>query len=390
MKDVFIIDGLRTPIGGLGKSFKNISAISLAAIVIEELVKKNKIDKFVIGEGILGNVVGTGLGQNPARQAFVRAGLPAHIPAFTVEKVCGSGLKSVILAAQAIQCEDSDVIIAGGTESASRCPYFVWRDKKTQDIEAVNDACDSLIKDGLWCSLVDIHMGEIADYTAEKFKISRKQQDQYALQSHKKACSAQEKGLFGKEIVPVKLENGHIFDVDEKPRKNTSMEKLARIPPSFKSDGTVTAGNSPHPADGAAVLAIASEEAIRKHKIKPVARILGYASSAVEPKMVFTAAGEAIKKCVKSSSIKMQDIDLFEINEAFAVQAILTIKDMDLDEERVNVFGGTIALGHPLGASGARGLVTLINALKSRGKKIGVTSICLGGGCAVSMAVEII
>ncbi|MFQ5951886.1 MAG: thiolase family protein [Candidatus Omnitrophota bacterium] len=389
MKDVFIVDGLRTPIGGLGKSLKSVSAVDLAGIVIKALLKKHKIKKDSVDEVILGNAVSAGLGQNPARQSLVRAGLSPEIPAFTVNKVCGSGLKSVILAAQAILCGDADIIIAGGTENVSQCPYFFSRDTKKEDLNKT-DTRDSLINDGLWCSFSGVHMGEIADYTAEKFEISREEQDKYALESHQKACRTQEKGLFQSEIVPVKVEGDHVFSIDEKPRKNTSMEKLGRIPPAFKPDGTVTAGNSPAPADGAAALILASGEGLRKNKIAPTARILGYTTVAVEPKLVFTAAALAVEKCLKKSSIKIEDVDLFEINEAFAVQAILTNRLTGLDTKRLNIFGGTIALGHPLGASGARGLVTVMNSLRSQKKEIGITSVCLGGGCAISLAVQMI
>lgn len=388
MKNVFIVGGLRTPIGGRGKTLKSISAISLAAIIIKELIRKNRINKTSIDEVILGNAVNAGLGQNPARQSLIHSGLPVEIPAFTVNKVCGSGLKAVILAAQAILCGDSDLIIAGGTESASNCPYLVPKNKETKELktETLND---SLINDGLWCSLNNTHMGTIAEYTAKEFKISREEQDSYALQSHQKACRTQEEGLFQKEIVPVKINNDSVFNADERPRKDTSMKKLARIRPAFKPGGTVTAGNSPPPADGAAALIVASEKALKNFEINPIARILGYATVAVEPKLVFTAATLALKKCLDISSLKMTDVDLFEINEAFAVQALLTIRNTGLDTKRLNIYGGTIALGHPLGASGARGLVTLINALINQKKEIGITSVCLGGGCAVSIAIRI-
>lgn len=387
INEVFIVDALRTPIGGARKSLRTVTSVELASIVIEELIKRNDIKTTALGEGILGNVVSAGLGQNPARQALVRAGLPPEIPSFTVNKVCGSGLKSIILAAQAIQCGDHDMIIAGGMESASQCPFFFPGDKKLDQLEE-SQISDSLIRDGLWCSLTDIHMGDIAEYTAERFKISRQEQDAYALESHQKAVSAIDNNLFQKEIVPVKVTPENIFDVDEKPRRNTSLERLSRVPPAFKPGGSVTAGNSPAPADGAAVAILVSGKAVRENDLKTVARIVGYASVAVEPKLVFTAPAESIKKALKKASLSLSDIDLFEINEAFAVQAILTARNIGLDKKKMNIFGGTIALGHPLGASGARGLVTLINALEAEDKRRGVMSICLGGGCAVSLIVE--
>ncbi len=388
MRDVFIVDGLRTPICGRGQGFKDVPAVRLAAAVLKTLLKNNGIKGDYIDEVILGNAVGAGLGQNPARQALVYAGLPFGVPAFTVNKVCGAGLKSVILGYQAIACEDADIIIVGGAENVSQCPYILPRDKKYK-ISDPEDPCDSLINDGLWCSLTGTHMGVIAEDTAKMFKITREEQDKYALESHRKACLAQEMGLFKREIVPVEVAMGHTVDIDEKPRK-TSMEKLSRVPPAFKPKGTVTAGNSPAPADGAAALILASRRALKKFGITPVARILGYATTAVSPELTFTAPALAIEKCLKASSLKITDVDLFEITEAFAVQALLTIRETGLDIKRSNIFGGTIALGHPLGASGARSLVTLISALKAQRKKTGVTSVCLGGGCAVSLAIGVL
>ena len=381
--EVFIVDGLRTAIGGLGKSLSSVSAVDLGAEVIRNLIERNEIDAFSVDEVILGNTVSAGLGQNPSRQALVKAGLSPNTPAFTVNKVCGSGLKSVILGTQAILCGDADIIIAGGTENVSQCPEFVPKGDEAEDPKV-----NSLINDGLWCNMYGDHMGMIAEYTAEKFNISRQEQDAYALRSQEKAVSAQKEGFFDGEIVPVTLADGQIFKIDEKPRANTSMEKLSRIPPAFKEKGTVTAGNSPAPADGAAGLVLASKEGLKKTGAKPVARILGYATSAVEPELVFTAASLAVKKCLEESSLDISQIDLFDINEAFAVQSLLTNRDTGLDENKLNILGGTIALGHPLGASGARGFVTLLNALKIRGSKTGLTAVCLGGGCAVAMAIE--
>lgn len=388
MKDVFIVEGLRTPICGRDRYFRNIPAVRLAAVVLKALLKNNGIRGDCVDEVILGNAVSAGLGQNPARQALVYAGLPFGVPAFTVNKVCGGGLKSVILGAQAIACGDAEIIMAGGVENVSQCPYILPRAKK----DTISDGKylrDSLVDDGLRCSLNDAHMGAIAEDTAKMFKITREEQDTYALESHSKACAAQETGLFKREIVPVETAPGHTVDTDEKPRR-TSMEKLSRIPAAFKPKGTVTAGNSPAPADGAAALILASGRALKKFGLTPAARISGYAAAAVSPELTFTAPASAIKKCLKASSLKIADVDLFEITEAFAVQALLTIRQTGLDRKRSNIFGGAIALGHPLGASGARSLVTLINALKTRRKKTGVTSVCLGGGCAVSLAVRVL
>ena len=389
MKDVFIVEGLRTPIGSAGKSLKDVSPVTLGVIVLKALLKNNTEYGSLVDEVILGNAVGAGLGQNPARQVLVNAGLPVETPAFTVNKVCGSGLKSVTLAAQSILCGDSNAVIAGGIESASQNPRLLSRNIKAEGMDP-GDMQDSLITDGLWCNLKNTHIGMIAEYTAEKFKISREAQDNYAFQSHKKAVCAQENGSFQREIAPVEIAGSVILDYDERPRKDISMERLSRLKPAFKPEGTVTAGNSPAPADGAAALILASEQAVKKFNFVPAARILGYASVAVSPELTFTAAALAIKKCLKASSLTIQDIDLFEIAESFAVQALLTIKEIGFDAKRLNVFGGTIALGHPLGASGARSLVTLINALKIEQKKTGIISICLGGGCAVSLAVRVL
>jgi len=402
MRNVFIIDGLRTPIGKRYKGLRDIPAVKLAAIVIKNLLENNKLEGNFVDEVILGNAVGAGLGQNPARQALIHAGLPYGVPGFTVNKACGSGLKSVILGAQAIACADANLILAGGTENVSQCPSFYLGDKKNDILKEKNQMAlaigsqtialrlkDSLINDGLWCSFNDAHMVTIAEDTAERFKISRKAQDDYALESCRKACEAQGKGLFRKEIVPVQTAADCILDVDEK-IKAISIDELSRMPPVVKLGGSITAGNSPAPADGAAVLILASEKALKKFKIVPRARILGYASAAVDPKLTFTAAALAVKKCLKASSIKMSEVDLFEIGEAFAVQALLTIRELELDIRRLNIFGGSIALGHPLGASGAIGLVTLLNALETKKKKVGISSVCLGGGCAVSLAIQLL
>lgn len=388
MKDIFIVDGLRTPIGKRHKGLKDVSAVKLAAIVIEALLKKNKLEGNSVDEVILGNAVGAGLGQNPARQALIHAGLPSSVPGFTVNKVCGAGLKSVILGAQAIACADADVILAGGAENVSQCPLFSSGDKKNDKLNE-KKLKDSLISDGLWCSFNDAHMVAVAEATAERFKISRKEQDNYASDSCRKAYLAQGKGLFRNEIVPVKTPGGFVLDIDEK-IKDISLNELSRLPPVVKTGGTITAGNSPVPADGAAVLILASRKALKKFKIVPRARILGYACVAVDPKLTFTAAALAVKKCLKVSSLKMSEVDLFEIGESFAVQALLTIRELGLDARRLNIFGGTIALGHPLGASGSRGLVTLLNALATQKKRIGVCCICLGGGCAVSLAIQLL
>ncbi|MBF0217462.1 MAG: thiolase family protein [Candidatus Omnitrophica bacterium] len=388
MKDVYIVEGLRTPVARRGKSLKNVSAVKLASAVILKLLENNKLDGGSVDEVILGNAVSAGLGQNPARQALIRAGLPHGVPGVTVDMVCGSGVKGLIMASQAIVSGDAGCIIAGGAESASQCPsLFLWDEKEGKLKE--DEAKSSLINDGLFCRLNGEHMVGTAERTAEKFKISRGEQDAYAAESHRRAGLAQEKGYFKEEIVPIAISADRILDADEK-HAAVSLESLARMKPVLGEGGTVTPGNSPSPADGAAALIIASGKACKELNLVPRARILGYSSVGVEPALTFTGAAAAVRKCLKASSIDINDVDLFEIGESFAVQAILTLRELALDHSKVNVFGGTIAFGHPLGASGARGLVTLLGALKKLEKKVGLTSICLGGGSAVSLAVEML
>lgn len=384
LKDVYIVDGVRTPIGKPGGCLKSISAIELGAVVIRELKNRYNLESDSIDEVIFGNVVSAGLGQNPARQALIHGGFSAKVPGFTLNKVCGSGLKAVQLAYNAIKCQDANMIIAGGMESASNSPYVLNRnDDFEKDLLR-----DSLLSDGLYCAFKNDHMGVIAEDTSSEHGISREAQDEYALCSQSKALLARDNGLFTKEIIPVEIEGlGKIY-LDENIREDTSMKKLARIPTPFKPKGTVTAGNSPRPADGAAALIIASERAMSSHGLKPTAIILSSAVVAVEPEQVFTAPSLAIQKCLKSVSLKLSDVDVFELIEAFAVQALLTIKLTGIEPKKMNLFGGAIALGHPLGASGARGLVTLLNILRSENKKIGVVAVCLGGGCALAMAVK--
>ncbi len=384
---MYILDIVRTPVGSAFKSLKGFTASQLGGFSIKGLLERhpNISQGKLINQVILGNTVSAGTGQNLARQSAILAGIPAEVPAFTVNSVCGSGLQSVILASQAIACGDAEVIIAGGSESASHSPYLVPKNDKEKTRE---DLTDSLIHDGLTCQLSHQHMGSLAEAIAEKFHITRQAQDEFSLRSHQKACSAQDKGKFLDEIIPIGLEGGKIFKQDERPRKNIDLEKLASLPAAFKVGGTVTAGNSCVPGDGAAVMAVVSAQAVQKYKLKPKARILGYASIAVDPKMVFTAGIPAIKECLKKSNLQMKDIDLFEISEAFAVQAIVTQKELKIPEEKMNIFGGDIALGHPLGAAGARILATLLYALRDQKKKIGLAAVCLGGGGAVAVAIE--
>ena len=386
-KDIFIIDGTRTAIGSTFKALKDFTASELGSIAIKEILQRNAIKKDLINQVILGNTVSAGTGQNLARHAAFLSGLPVSVPAFTVNNVCGSGLQSVILGAQAITCQDAHAVICGGIESSSQSPYLVKRNDKEKKEE---NFIDSLIYDGLMCELSHKHMGELAEHIAEKFKIPREEQDQYSYESHHKTCQAQLEGKFKEEIIPVDLGNGGIFMQDQRPRKDIDLQKLGKLPPAFKENGTITAGNSSLPSDGAVAVLLASSDMIKKNSITPKARILGYASIAVTPEMVFTAAIPAVKECLKKCDLSLKDIDLFEISEAFAVQAIITKRELKIPDDKMNIFGGDVALGHPLGAAGARILVTLIHALLDQKKKRGLAAVCLGGGGAVALAIETI
>lgn len=387
LKNILILDGLRTPIGSPGKSLKDFTAAELAAVTFKEIVRRNKINPHFVNEVILGNTVSAGTGQNLSRQAVFLAKLPASVPALTINNVCGSGLQSIVLAAQVVACDDARLIIAGGAESATHNPFIV--NKKEYDKIAPGDLVDSLIHDGLWCRMANKHMGELAELTAEEFHVSREAQDQYALNSHQKACRAQSENKFAQEIVAVALKEGEVFNRDDHPHKNFDLELLRYMPLAFKKEGgTVTAGNASIPGDGAAAVIVVSAEAVKKYKLTPRARLLSYATVALEPQRVFTAAILAVNACLKKGHISLKEIDLFEISEAFAVQAMVTRDRLKIPEEKMNVFGGDIAFGHPLGAAGARALVTLLHALHDQKKKRGLAAVCLGGGGAVAMAVE--
>jgi len=310
------------------------------------------------------------------------------VPACTVNQVCGSGLQSVIVAAHSILCGARNLVVAGGTESASQSPCLYFDD--SDDSSAGNKKVESLLHDGLWCKLTDRHMGHLAEYIVKEFKISRRKQDEYAFESHRKACLAQEEGKFLEEIAAVCISKTQYFQTDERPRKNINMEKLAALSPAFEKQGTVTAGNSSVPCDGAAAVVLAASALVKKWKLTARARILGYSSIAVSPREVFTAGVVAIRTCLSQCRLSLKDIDLFEISEAFSAQAILTQDKLQIPGEKINIWGGDIALGHPLGAAGSRGLVTLLHALRDRKKKKGIVCVCLGGGGAIALAVEII
>src|SRR5579859_605309 len=379
-----ILSACRTPIGKYLGGLSPLSGPRLGSIVIREAVRRAAVPDDAIDEVIMGNVLQGGEGQAPARQAEIHAGLPGLIPALTINKVCGSGLKAVMLAAQAIKAGDEQCLVAGGFESMSNAPHYVYGMRG--GIKAGNsELVDGMIKDGLWDSFSESHMGALAEYTARKAGISRIEQDEFALQSHKKAVHAMESCFFKAEIVPVdKVEK------DEGPRADTSLEKLAALKPVFEKDGTVTAGNAPGLNDGASALVVASLAFSKSHGLKPLARITGYAMGGGEPKDLFFAPIVAVQNLLEKTSSKISDYDLIEANEAFAVQALADGKALGWDWSRVNVHGGAIALGHPIGASGARVLTTLLYALKQYGKRTGLATLCLGGGNAVALSVEMI
>jgi len=391
LKDVFIVSAARTAIGNFLGSLKNFKATELGGFAIKEAVRRAGISGEDVEEVIMGNVVSGGLGQAPAKQAAVKGGIPYTVSCFAVNKVCGSALKAIALAAQAIWLEEKDIIVAGGMESMSQAPHLIWGAREGVKFGDMKIK-DSMILDGLWCAFDDQHMGMTGEVVAEKFGATRQEQDEYALSSHQKAIHAIEKGYFNDEIIPVEIPQRKgdpvIFAVDEGPRKDTTLEKLTKLRPAFKKDGTVTAGNASSLNDGGSAVVVASEDAVKEKKLKPMARILGSTTNGVEPSMVMYAPKGAIERLLANVGWKIEDVDLFEINEAFSSQLVVLIKELGLEREKVNVHGGAVALGHPIGATGARILTTLIYALKHRGLKKGVASLCLGGGDAVAMAVE--
>lgn len=379
---VFIIDAIRTPIGKFGGSLARSPATDLGTTVIQALLTRTPAVGRHIDEVIMGNVLSAGLGQNPARIAAFRAGLPHRIPALTINKLCGSSLKSAMLGVLAIQNEDAQVIIAGGMENMSRTPYIL-ETHRFGSMFGHDHVKDTLLFDGLHCSLIGEHMGVTAENIARRYRITREAQDAYALSSHRKAIRALEEAIFTEEIVPVDS-----FASDEQPRKDTSLAALAKLSPVFKRNGTVTPGNACPINDGAAALLIAGERFTKKRSLKPLAVIRGYASVGLNPHYMGLGAYYAAKTCLKRAKLAVKDIDLWEINEAFASQTLAVLKLLGLDGARVNVNGGAIALGHPIGASGARILTTLLYELKRRGGRLGLASLCIGGGQGVAMLVE--
>jgi len=387
-----ILSAVRTPIGKFMGGLAPLSAPELGAKVIAEAVRRADIEPKVVDEAIMGNVVQAGLGQNPARQAALRGGLDSRVAAMTINKVCGSGLKSVALAAQAVLLGESEVVVAGGMESMSNCPYLL-KGARSGFRLGNQEIFDSMITDGLWDAYENFHMGVTGELVAEKYNISRQEQDQFALESHRKAVRAIKSCFFGAQIVPVEIpqKKGEpvIIKTDESPREDTSLEALGKLKPAFKKDGTVTAGNAPGTNDGAAAVIVTSEKNAARLGRQPMARIVAQAVSGVEPKWVMMAPVDAVEKLLaKTGWDRDKDVDLYELNEAFAVAAIAVTRVLKLNPEKVNVNGGAVALGHPIGASGARVLVTLLYELQRRNLKRGIAALCLGGGNAVALAVE--
>jgi acetyl-CoA C-acetyltransferase len=394
---VILKGGARTPIGRFLGGLSPLAATELGAIAIRAAVERAGIDVGDVDEVIMGNVVSAGGGQAPARQAAVHGGVPATVPAVTINKVCGSGLKAVMLAAQAVRAGDAKLVVAGGMESMSNVPHYV-RGLRNGVKFGDQTLQDGLIYDGLWCSFGDCHMGGHAEYTAKKGKVSREDADRFSLRSHQKAVDAIEGGRFRDEIVPVEVKGRRgvtVVDTDEGPRADTSLEALGNLRPAFVHDApedieehVVTAGNAPGLNDGAASVVVASLEYARAHGLEYDAVISAYASGATEPQDLFFAPVDAVNKLMAKEGKKIGDYGLFEVNEAFAVQAIADMRALGMDEERVNVNGGAVALGHPIGASGTRVLITLLNAMEQKNAETGLATLCLGGGNAVALSVE--
>ncbi|PYX00353.1 MAG: acetyl-CoA C-acyltransferase [Acidobacteria bacterium] len=391
--EVVIISGCRTPVGKFQGSLSELSAPQLGAIVVREAVQRAKFDPKQVDECIMGNVVSAGLGQNPARQAAIFGGLPPEVGAMTINKVCGSGLKAVALGAQAIQTGNSSIVVAGGMESMTNAPYLLPNARKGYRLGNAK-IIDSMVHDGLWDIYNDYHMGITGEHVAEKYGITREEQDEFALNSHRKALAATKECRFKAQIVPVELSPKRkgdapvIFDKDESPREDTTIEVLRSLKPAFKKDGTVTAGNAPGVNDGAAAVVVTSAARAKQLGAEPMVRIVAQATSGVDPKWVMMAPVGAVRQIWQKTGWKNEDVDLYELNEAFSVQALGVMRELGLSPEKVNVNGGAVAIGHPIGASGARVLVTLIYEMIRRDVHRGIAALCLGGGNAVAMAVE--
>ena len=392
MQEAVIVSAVRIPTGKFLGTLKDMAAPELGALVVREAVARAGIDPAAVDECIMGNVVPAGSGQAPARQAALKGGLPHSVAALTINKVCGSGLKAVMLAQQGIMTGDIEIAVAGGMESMSNAPYLLPKAREGYRM-GNGTLVDAMVHDGLWCPFENWHMGNAGETVAEKFKVTREEQDAFAAESHKKAAAAQAAGKFAAEIVPVSIPQKKgdpiLFSADESVRADTTPETLAKLKPAFKKDGSVTAGNAPPVNDGAAALVVMSAARARALGLTPLARVVAQATTGIEPKMLLMTPVEASRKAATKAGWNLQDVDLFELNEAFAVQAVAVTRELGIDPTKVNVNGGAVALGHAIGASGARVLTTLLYALKDRGGKRGIATLCLGGGNGVALAVEL-
>ena len=385
-KSIVITSAVRTPIGAFKGSLKDIEAKDLGALVTKEALKRSHLNSKEVDELIMGQVLTSATGQNPARQAAIQSGIPIEKTAYVINQVCGSGLRAVASGYQSIKSDDAKIIIAGGQESMSKTPHTIFLQEKKKLEES--NLVDTMIKDGLWDAFNGYHMGVTAENVANKWQITRKDQDDFALSSQLKAEQAQKKNKFKDEIVPAIFNGKKKLDVDEHPRSGMTLDRLSKLKPSFKSDGTVTAGNASGINDGAAAVVLMSDEEAKKRNLKPLAKIISWATCGVDPSLMGSGPIPASRKALKKANWKISDIDLIESNEAFAAQSLAVIKDLGISKEKVNVNGGAIALGHPIGASGARILVTLLHEMKKRESKKGLATLCIGGGMGIAMCLE--
>ncbi|MDQ3754283.1 MAG: acetyl-CoA C-acetyltransferase [Acidobacteriota bacterium] len=391
MKEAVIISAVRTPTGKFQGALKSFSAPELGALVVRESVRRAGLQPEDVDEVILGCVIQAGVGQNPARQAALKGGIPFGVSAVTINKVCGSGLKAVMMAAQGVQLGDAEIVVAGGMESMSNAPYLLTKAREGYRL-GNGTLVDAMIHDGLWCAFENYHMGNTGEVVAERYNVMRVEQDEYALNSHRKAAAATKAGKFKDEILPIEIPQKKgaalIFETDEPVREDSTIETLGKLKPAFKEGGTVTAGNAPGVNDGASALVVTSLERARSLGIEPLARIAAQATSGIQPELVMMAPVEAIRKVLKKAGWSLNEVDLIELNEAFAVQAVAIMRELELDPQKVNVNGGAVALGHAIGQSGSRLLTTMLYEMKRRNVHRGVAALCLGGGNAVAMAVE--
>jgi acetyl-CoA C-acetyltransferase len=391
-REAVIISAVRTPTGKFQGALKGFSATELGAMVVRESVRRAGVKPEDVDEVIMGCVIQAGLGQNPARQAALKGGIPFGVSAVTINKVCGSGLKSVMMAAQGIQLGDSEIVVAGGMESMTNAPYLIPNAREGYRL-GNGELVDAMIHDGLWCAFENYHMGNTGEVVATRYHVTREEQDEYALNSHRKAIAATKAGKFKDEILSIEIPQKKgaplVFETDESVREDTSLEALSKLKPAFKKEGgSVTAGNAPGVNDGASALVVTSMERARALGAEPMARIVAQATSGIEPELVMMAPVEAIRKVLKKAGWSLSEVDLIELNEAFSVQAVAIIKELDLDPNKVNVNGGAVALGHAIGQSGSRLLTTMLYEMKRRDVHRGLAALCLGGGNAVAMAVE--